>query len=116
MSRTTSATLPRWVVDYLTGLRDGPGDARTRYRRLAGARDLLRDNGWPLARIADGMGISRQAVEQWSGTDADRDGHPDLPMPPPPTPRPTRPHRPPPLEVQPATRRGCGSCCRWRCR
>lgn len=88
MSRTTSAPLPGWVAEYLIKLRDGEGTRAERYRRMAGFRDLLWESGWPLARIADGLGISRQAVEQWGGRGVDRAGHPLPPMPPAPVPRP----------------------------
>ena len=82
MSRTTSAPLPDTAVQHLIELRDGDGNRTERYRRMAGYRDLLSEAGWPLARLADPLGITRQAVEQWGAGSADRSGHPPVPMPP----------------------------------
>jgi hypothetical protein len=99
-STRRSAPLPDEAAAYLRSLTktpDGPEtheEMRTRYRRAAGYRDLLREAGWSLTVMSDAVGVSRQAVSQWGFGVSDREGHPAVPTPPPPPPKPQRP-RPP---------------------
>lgn len=88
MSRNRSAPLPQPAIDHFIELRNGPGTSRVRFQRMAGWRDLLREVGWPLSRIAEGLNVSRQAVEQWGNGKAIREGHPTPCLPPPPEPKP----------------------------